>query len=173
MIGRFIRGFVDGALSTLGIVVGASSAQSSIVIAAGIGGAVANAMANFLSALSAERADQYIEMREAEKAMVHKDLKGTIIERNIHKETVRAGFLDGLGTFAGGLIPVLPFLIAPASKPLFISIGSVVVALFAVSVFIGKLSKENVLISASKMAFFAIVIATVVYFIQLVIVPSQ
>lgn len=171
MIGRFIRGFVDGSLSTLGVVVGASSAQPSIVVAAGIGGAVANTMANFLSALSAERADQFIEMRESEKAMVHKDLKGSIIERNIHKATVRAGFLDGLGTFAGGLIPVLPYLLAPSPKSMFISIGLVIAMVFIVSIFIGKLSKENVLISASKMALFAVVIATVVYFIQLVIVP--
>ena len=37
MTGKFLRGFVDGSLSTLGIVIGASSATSAIIIVAALG----------------------------------------------------------------------------------------------------------------------------------------
>ena len=51
-----IRGLIDGSLSTFGVVIGASGGDVSIIIAAGIGGGVANGISNILGALTAERA---------------------------------------------------------------------------------------------------------------------
>ncbi|MBS3802436.1 MAG: hypothetical protein KGY65_06770, partial [Candidatus Thermoplasmatota archaeon] len=62
-----IRGFIDGVLSSLGVVIGASTAigatvgsnnataASAIIIAAGIGGGVANGLSNILGASVGEK----------------------------------------------------------------------------------------------------------------------
>ena len=90
MIGNFLRGYIDGSLSTLGIVVGASSAESPVIVAAAVGGTIANGIANILSASSAAKAEYHGELREVEKAMVDKNLSGTVIDKKIEKQSMFA-----------------------------------------------------------------------------------
>jgi len=171
VIGKFVRGFVDGSLSTLGIVIGASAASSWIIVAAGVGGALANGVSNVLGALSAERIDQYRELREVERAMVSQELKGSALDGKIRKETVAAGMVDGLATMAGGAIPILPYLALDPDHAVFVSIALVIVEVFVLGLYLGKLSRENIVFSAVKMAVFAMAIAVIVYVVQSVIVP--
>lgn len=173
MIGKLLRGFVDGSLSTLGIVIGASTASSSIIIAAALGGAVANGISNTVSALSAAQAEEYMDLRQLEKAMVVKDLKNSALERRIGKMTAIAGIIDGLATIIGGAIPILPYLFTPPLEAMFISIGLVIAVTFIIGLYLGRVSKRNILFSALKMAVFTIIVAVAVYLIQSVIVPSQ
>lgn len=170
MISNFLRGFVDGALSTLGIVVGASSAESEIILAAAVGGALANGISNALSAVSAAGAKQYKELRDVEKAMVTKELKGSELDRNIEKQTIFAGGADGLATIVGGAVPIVPYVFLSGLQAMSVSIGMVVFTVFFIGIYIGKLSKKNVLLSAFKMSIFGLVVAAVVYFIQSVII---
>ena len=170
MISHFLRGYVDGSLSTLGIVVGASSASSPIILAAAIGGTIANGISNTLSAISAVGAKQYKELRDVEKAMVGKELKGSELDKKIGRQTIFAGGADGLATIIGGAVPIAPYIFLSGLQAMSVSIGLVVITVFLIGMYIGKLSKRNVLLSALKMAVFGIVVAAVVYFIQSVIV---
>ena len=170
MISNFLRGYIDGSLSTLGIVVGASSAESPVIVAAAVGGTIANGIANMLSASSAAKAEYHGELREVEKAMIDKDLTGTVIDKKIGRQSVLAGLADGLATVVGGAIPILPLLFLSGNQALFTSIGLVVLSVIIIGIYLGKLSKRNLIISVLKMAVYSISVAVAVYFIQEIIV---
>lgn len=172
MIAKFLRGFIDGSLATLGIVIGASSAAPSIIIAAAVGGTLANTLSNALSSLSATGAEQYGELRSVERAMVASDLSGTSLERAIGRRVVLGGVVDGAGTLVGGILPTLPYLLDLPS-PAFVAVGVVAGATGVVGLYMGKVAKRNLLFSAAKMVVFAGVIAAAVYFVQLLIVPEN
>jgi predicted membrane protein (TIGR00267 family) len=171
ILGKFLRGFVDGALSTMGIVIGAYAATGPVVIAAAVGGALANSISNALSAYSSAEAEHYSEMRSIEDAMVSRELKGSSIERKMRRDTLIASASDGLATVVGGAIPILPYLFIKPPHATFLAAGLVVLMIFLIGIYLGKVSKRNIMFSAVKMAFFAIVIAVVVYFIQSAITP--
>jgi len=173
MIGKFLRGFVDGSLSTLGIVIGASAASNVIIIAAALGGTLANGISNLLSAYSAEGVEKYKELRRIEEAMVSKDMKGSEPERQVPRKTLTIGAVDGSATIIGGGIPILPYLFLPTFDAMLVAIVVVVVAVSVIGVYLGKLSRRNIILSALKMAAFCIVVAGVVYLIQWLIIPSQ
>ena len=170
MIGNFLRGYIDGALSTLGIVVGASSAESTVIVAAAVGGTIANGIANILSASSAAQAVYHGELREVEKAMVYGDLTGTTIDKKIGRQAMFAGMADGLATVIGGAVPILPLLFLTGNAALFSSIGLVVLSVVFIGVYLGKVSKRNLILSGLKMAVYSISVAVVVYFVQDIII---
>ncbi|MBN2239836.1 MAG: VIT1/CCC1 transporter family protein [Dehalococcoidales bacterium] len=166
MIGNFLRGYIDGSLSTLGIVVGASSASESVIIAAAVGGTIANGIANILSASSAAKAESHSELRDIEKAMVTRDLTGTAADRKIGKQSLFAGIADGSATVVGGIVPILPLFLLDSNIAIWISIGLVVFTVVLIGLYLGKLSKQNLLISGIKMAVYSISVAVAVYFVQ-------
>ncbi|MFP3974918.1 MAG: VIT1/CCC1 transporter family protein [Chloroflexota bacterium] len=168
---KFFRGFVDGGLSTLGIVIGASSAESAVIVAAGVGGALANAVSNVLSAFSAEGAERYDNLRQVEKAMVDRDLKDTRLEMENSRLTLKAGVIDGIATMFGGAIPILPYIWLQTSQAIFVSTGVVIAAISLIGVHLGRVSRRNIFVSVIKMAFYAILVAVAVYFIQKAIIP--
>lgn len=168
-----MRGFIDGAMSTLGIVVGASSASETVILAAATGGAVANGISNLLSAISAASTERYTALRDIEKAMVAKDLKGSDADKRINRQVWMDGIADGLSTIAGGAIPIIPYLLAPPDIAIWISIGGVVIAIFVLGMYLGKISRRNIFFSGMKMAVFAVIVAIIVYLIQSVIAPSE
>lgn len=169
MISQLLRGFVDGSLSTLGIVIGASTASSSIIIAAAVGGTIANGISNTLSALSATQAKEYVNLRQLEQAMVTKDLKNSTLDHRIKKKATVTGIVDGLATLVGGGIPIIPYLFMSQFEAMCISIGVVIGETFIIGLYLGKLSKSNILFSALKMVFFTATVAVIVYLVQSVI----
>ncbi len=166
MISNFIRGIIDGALSTLGVVIGASTGDVSLVIAAGTGGAVANGVSNILGAFTAERAHKYEKLNQIEQAMVEKNLKKSVLEQHLKKETTKAGFVDGFATIIGGMIPVIPFLFIEPATALIVSIIIVLLLLFGLGVYVGKVSRDNMILSGIKLVVFGIITAGMVFVLQ-------
>ena len=82
---QLVRGFIDGSLSTLGVVIGASGAEISIIIAAGIGGGVANGLSNVFGAFTAERIEEEMQIVKIERAML-KNLKETEIYKSVRRK---------------------------------------------------------------------------------------
>jgi len=166
ILGHFIRGVIDGSLSTLGVVIGASSGSGSLIIAAGMGGAIANGVSNMLGAFSSEEYKSYIEISEIEKAIVTVDLDDTILVKNAKKRTTQAGLLDGVATVMGGCVPVIPYIFTNNLLTLILSISLVMMILFILGMVIGKLSERQILISGLKLVIFGAITAILVYAIQ-------
>lgn len=173
MTGKFVRGYIDGSLSTLGILVGASSASTPVILAAALGGTLANGISNLLSAYSAEGIKLYKELRRTESAMVAKEMKGSLPERWASRETVRIGVVDGLATIIGGGLLLVPYFFLPSLEAMLVAVGLVLVSVSSVGVYMGKLSKRSMLLSAAKMVLYCLVVAGLVYLIQMLIVPGQ
>jgi predicted membrane protein (TIGR00267 family) len=166
ILSHFVRGVIDGSLSTLGVVIGASSAESSLIIAAGMGGAIANSVSNILGAFSSEEYKSYTELNEIEDAMVTVDLDDTLLEKDAQKRTVQAGLLDGTATIMGGCVPVIPYLFSNNFLTLLISILLVMIILFVLGMVIGKMSDRQIMLSGAKLVIFGVLTAILVYFIQ-------
>lgn len=163
-----IRGFIDGLLSTLGIVIGASIAigggtgveASHIIIAAGVGGGVANGLSNILGAVMGEKAALYKRFKKVERAMLKEEaLRGTKVDERTQSKILTSGIADGMATIGGAIIPVAPFLSTSilafsAMLALYISVAISLALFFVLGSYIGKVSKENVLFSGLKMAAF-------------------
>ena len=167
---RYItRGLIDGSLSTLGIVLGASiGGDPKVIIAAGLGGGIANSISNLLGALMAEKANVMQELGVYERAMVGSDinLKNTKIYEKHKKEIWKAGTYDAVATFFGSILPVMPFILLSIpllfltiDEAIYASIAVTLVLLFGLGLYLGKLSKENVILSGAKMVLFGVVTA--------------
>ncbi len=166
MLNHFVRGIIDGLLSTLGVVIGASTADKAIILAAGIGGAVANGVSNFLGAFSSEEYKGQLHIQKIESAMLSKGIEESVIGKNMKKEIVKAGLLDGGSTIIGGFIPVLPFIFLDPGQALLWSVLSTVLTLFVLGAYIGKVSKKWIILSGLKLMILGILTALLVHLIQ-------
>ncbi|ENN95806.1 hypothetical protein J422_05688 [Methanocaldococcus villosus KIN24-T80] len=168
MVRYIIRGLIDGTLSTLGVVIGASGADSHIIISAGLGGGLANGLSNILGAFTAEKASLERERINMERKLVknHGYLKKSLIYKNALKDTMICGVIDGISTTLGSALPVLPFFFLKPNVALYVAIGITVGLLFLLGIFIGKISKENLLISGTKMVVGALLVSFLCFIIE-------
>jgi predicted membrane protein (TIGR00267 family) len=180
-----IRGFIDGILSSLGVVIGASTAigatigsnnATAIIISAGIGGGIANGLSNILGASVGEKLVKEIELSEIEKAMCKKggELHGTVVDEKLN-ETLRASAIyDGFSTFIGSIIPVLPFIVGsfysiPDMTSLYISIILSLSVFFVLGLYIGKIAREQVIIYGLKLVAFGVVTVIIATLIRTIL----
>ncbi|AVB75730.1 TIGR00267 family protein [Methanococcus maripaludis] len=163
-----VRGLIDGSLSTLGVVIGASGGETSIIIAAGIGGGIANGISNILGALTAERAIIEEEREKKEKSLLigNGNLKGTHEYQYKLNKTMYSGTYDGLSTCVGAVIPVIPFFIFEQSTALIMAIAFTLLILLGLGIFIGKLSRDNLLISGLKMVLGGVIVAMICFGVE-------
>ncbi|ACV24098.1 TIGR00267 family protein [Methanocaldococcus fervens] len=164
-----VRGLIDGSLSALGVVIGASgAADASVIIAAGLGGGIANGLSNILGAFTAEKASLERERIQKEKSLLKKNgyLKKSIIYKKAIRETMICGLIDGISTALGSALPVIPFFFFNISTALYVAIAITIVELFTLGVFIGKISKENVVVSGIKMVVGALIVSVLCFMIE-------
>lgn len=162
---QFVRGFIDGVLSVLGVVIGASGGQLEIIISAGIGGGIANGISNVFGAFTAERVEEEQEFRELEKFMLA-ELRETELYRKVRRRVILRGVVDGLSTILGSAVPVIPFVFAyfmnfSVNLALFASMALTAVSLGILGLYFGKISKENLAVSAVKMVLMGLAVAIV------------
>jgi len=156
-----MRGLIDGALSTLGVVIGAFSSPSALlIISAAFSGAIANGFSNILAAFSAERTEGYKKIQEIEDAMITK-LKGSAQEKHMRRKVMKNGIIDGISTIIGGIIPILPILFFTGISALYASIAVVTVLMGVLGVYSGFYAKENLVLAGAKMVIFALITAGV------------
>ncbi len=163
-----IRGLIDGSLSSLGVVIGASGGDVGIIIGAGIGGGVANGISNILGALTAERA-----MLEGERASQEKVLlqsSGSLKRSSSYQEaldrTAVSGIQDGVATAFGSIVPVIPFFIFDKLTAIIVSILITLSLLFILGIYIGKMSKEQLHIAGLKMVIGGVLVALIAFGIE-------
>jgi predicted membrane protein (TIGR00267 family) len=175
---RYIfRGLIDGSLSTLGVVIGAQSADVGIIIAAGIGGGVANGLSNILGAFTAEKTETEMKIMKIQKAMVvGPELRKTEFYRDLQKATILSGIFDGVATIVGSVIPIVPFVVSlfveiEKTVALISSIVLTMLLLFLIGGYLGKVSRTNVIISGIKMAIAGLVTAFVCTLIEHSLIP--
>lgn len=159
-----IRGMMDGAISTLGVVLGAFNPDVRIVVAAGVAGALANGVSNVIAAFTAEYTRRYQSLRELEESVLG-SLEGTVHEKNIRRKVYRDALYDGISSILGGVIPVIPFFFLHGHMALLTAIGVCCVLMGVLGIGVGYLTKKSLILSFMKLIAMTLFTAFVCYFI--------
>lgn len=155
----FVMNAFDGALTMLGIIMGAyaiGAIDPKVIIGAGLGGSLAMAISGVSGAYMTETAERLRELERLEKAML-KTLDNTVQARAIRFASVYVAVVDGTAPLIVSLIAIIPFVLSQIGifevvTAVIISVSVTLLILFVLGGFLGRISKRNVIISGLKMA---------------------
>ena len=162
-----VLGTIDGVIAILGVVIGAFSGgvETRTIIGAGIGGGVALGISNGIGGLMAERTVEKRKMLQIEKSLFRK-LDGTHVSDEVRKKLIGDTLTHGGCSFLGALIPILPFFFLEQLVALLTSISLSLIVLLFLGIYIGKITKENILLAGVKMVAIGVAVAIIIWFIR-------
>lgn len=154
----FVMNSFDGALTVLGIVLGAYAAgvrRPEIILSAVLGASLAMGLSGVWGAYMAEKAERTRELKELEAALFT-NLKGTRLHRASIATIFWLAVVDGLSPVAVALISATPFVFCSLGfcsfmLSLYLTLTLTILVLFTLGVFLGRISKENLLVNGLKM----------------------
>lgn len=154
----FVMNSFDGAMTMLGVVLGASAAGSAdpkFVIGAGLGASFAMGVSGLTGAYLTERAERTRRLRGLRRAMLS-DLRRSIHVRASSVASVWAALVDGLSPAIAAALPMIPYVLAlfkiiPAWCAFGASVALILAVLFALGAFLGKVSRENMVLAGLRM----------------------
>jgi predicted membrane protein (TIGR00267 family) len=153
----FAMNAFDGAMTSLGVVIGAYLSQINdprSVIGVIVTGGIAMMVSGFSGTYMTERAERSHSLNELEDAMLV-NLDDTVYGRAGRFISVFAAVVDGSAPFMASIPSVVPFLLVPGVINLvtafFVSMGASIFTLFILGVYLGTISGENILYSGMKM----------------------
>jgi predicted membrane protein (TIGR00267 family) len=169
----FIMNGFDGALTILGVVLGAFAVgvtNPDVVISAGIGVSLAMGLSGAWGAYMAEKAERTRALRDLETALFT-TLKDSLLDRAAKMATIWVAFVDGVSPATVAFLTITPFFLAklnimPPTTAVYTSVGLSMVALFALGVFLGRISKGNIMVHGFKMMFAGVVIAAILLLLR-------
>lgn len=167
----FVTNSFDGLLSALGIILGNYAYGTTSVesyIAGVIGSSFALGMfSGMIATYLSERAERLSELHRMERIML-RPLRGTVYEKAVKAVPIYVAIWSGIGAILLPLIAVAPFIAAAAAHLnasitvlAYSSTGIILVELFALGVYLGKISGENPLVSGARMTAIGAAAATV------------
>jgi predicted membrane protein (TIGR00267 family) len=153
----FAMNAFDGVLTIIGVLMGNYTADvrdANIVIVTGFSTCIAIGVSGLWGAYLTESAERKRDLDDLESRTLT-DLSETKIGRASRVAVVVVALVDGLAPFLAALVVLLPFfftgLLADIVFSYYASLGMALVVLFAVGAFLGKVSKENLILSGVKM----------------------
>ena len=169
----FVMNAFDGAMTSLGIVIGAYITHimdPRTVIGVILVGGMAMAVSGFAGTYMTESAERVRSLNELEDAMLMS------LERTIHGEASRfvpilAGLVDGSAPFLASLPSISAFALAligptPIHNAYLSSTGASLATLFLLGVFLGRISKSNAIYSGIKMVVAGMVVTVLALLIN-------
>jgi predicted membrane protein (TIGR00267 family) len=161
----FAMNAFDGAMTSLGVVIGAYISGISdprsiigVILVSGI----AMMISGFSGTYMTESAERSCSLNELEDAMLV-DLDNTIYGRASRFVSVFAAIVDGSAPFLASIPSVLPFFLVPAimsnTTAFLLSILASLSSLFLLGIYLGKISGNNIIYSGFKMVISGILVA--------------
>jgi len=153
----FAMNAFDGAMTVLSIVVSAymvGNASARIVVGVGLASCVAMGVSGVAGAYMTERAERLRRLKELEGAML-KSLKNSVFDHAFQWASFYVALVDGIAPIIAALVPLFPFILElwgfslPVSAT-YASLALNFLMLFLLGVFLGRVSKENVVISGFR-----------------------
>lgn len=162
----FAMNAFDGAMTSLGVVIGAyisNIGDARAVIGVILISGVAMAVSGFSGTYMAESAERSKSLNELEDAMLV-DLEDTIYGQASKFVSILAAIVDGSAPFMASIPSVVPFYLALSGvlslqMAFFVSIGASLATLFMLGVFLGRVSERNVIYSGVKMVIAGVAVA--------------
>ena len=147
----FVINAFDGAMTALGVIVGAylGGRNALTVILAALGAMVAMGISGLSGAYLAEEAMRTRHLKELEKA-VFRDLSGSQLERASQTAVLWVAFVDAISPAVAAGISIAPLLLAfvgiiPLTSAVLMSVALAFVTLFALGLYLGKLSRRSII----------------------------
>jgi len=164
----FVMNFFDGAMTMLGITVGAfatGSVHPRTIIGAGLGASLAMGISGFSGTYMAERAERLRRYKKLRKAMLA-DLKRSMHSKAFRIASLWAAFVDGVSPALAAAVSMIPFALAlvgviRVEHALVFSILLIMAMIFGLGAFLGKISRENIFLSGFKMILVGVVTALI------------
>lgn len=161
----FAMNAFDGAMTSLGVVIGAYISGISdprSIIGVILVSAIAMMISGFSGTYMTESAERSCSLNELEDAMLV-DLDNTIYGRASRFVSVFAAVVDGSAPFLASIPSVLPFFLVPAiisnTTAFLLSIIASLSSLFLLGIYLGKISGNNIIFSGFKMVISGILVA--------------
>ncbi|HEX9906995.1 MAG TPA: VIT1/CCC1 transporter family protein [Thermoplasmata archaeon] len=147
----FVIGAFDGALTILGVILGAYVVEGhahpelarDLIMAAGLAGGVALAVSSTVGAYEAERVEHHIDHQNLEKAML-KQVSGTRMEAMRVSIWVSA-IVHGVAPLLSAFIPLIPFFFLPLDLAVVVAIAMTMAFLFVLGAYLGSLIREMII----------------------------
>jgi len=153
----FAMNAFDGAMTSLGVVIGAYLSQihePRSVVGVIITSGIAMMVSGFSGTYMTERAERSHSLNELEDAMLI-NLDDTVYGRASRFISVFAALVDGSAPFIASIPSLTPFLLVPGlidiGRAFIVSMGASLLTLFILGVYLGRISGENILYSGLKM----------------------
>jgi len=142
----FVIGAFDGALTILGIILGAyvvGALSRELVLAAGIAAGIALAVSSAVGAYEAERIESVLKHHELERAMLC-TVEGSRKEA-IEFSNIVTAIVHGIAPLIAAFVPLIPFFFFNPEEAMILAIVTTLVFLFAMGAFLGRLIREMVI----------------------------
>ncbi|MFX1294948.1 MAG: VIT1/CCC1 transporter family protein [Promethearchaeota archaeon] len=170
----FVMNAFDGALTTLGIIIGfflAGIDEASVVIVTTLATALAMGISGIWGAYLAERAERIRELKKLERHMMT-DLSQTIMARASRFAIIFSAIIDGFSPALAAIIGIIPYFFGLNSSIHFsilfaISIVLNLIMLFLLGMFLGKVSQENIIYMGIKVVFAGVLITVILFLFNL------
>jgi len=149
----FIMNAFDGAMTSLGIVVGAYVAgdpKSFFIVSAGLGASLAMGLSGFVGTYATEEAERTRELESLERSML-KNLEDSVIGRASRFAPLWAGVVGGLSPALTAVVCLAPFFLFSTTLAIQLSIAITLLVLFLLGAFLGKVSSRNVFLHGMRL----------------------
>lgn len=146
----FVIGAFDGALTILGVILGAYVAEGhqhpelakELILGAGLAGGIALAVSSAVGAYEAERVEHLLSHHQLEKAML-RPVEGT------RKEAIRVSIsvsavAHGIAPLLAAFVPLIPFFFMSLDMAVLVAIIMTLALLFALGAYLGSLIREMI-----------------------------
>ena len=149
----FVMNAFDGALTMLGVVIGAAISgqleNSLIIISAGIAGSIAMGISGISGAYMTEKAERTKKLKDLEKAMLT-DLKDGLHGKSHRFATIFAALVDGFSPAFAAMLVVSPFFVAnfgfiSVENAFVYSISITLAILFILGIYLARISDESMI----------------------------
>ena len=149
----FVIGAFDGALTVLGIIVGAYAAgardaERAILLTAAVSASIALAVSSAVGAYEAERVEKKLDITTIERAMLAK-LSEEHKDAFVFAARVSA-LVHGVAPLLAALPPLVPFLLLPIDQAILAAIIVTMTILFAMGAYLGNLIRERVIVTGLR-----------------------
>jgi len=162
----FIMNAFDGALTMLGVVIGAYVSgvlQPITIISAGLAGSIAMGVSGVSGAYMTEKAERTKKLKGLEKAML-RDMKNGLHGRSHRFATIFAAMVDGVSPAIAAMLVISPFFMAnfeiiSSELAFFSSITITLIVLSLLGVYLAKISDESMIKYGIQMLFVGLITA--------------
>ncbi len=148
----FIMNAFDGALTMLGVVIGAYVSGVLLpitIISAGLAGSIAMGVSGVSGAYMTEKAERTKKLKGLEKAML-RDMKNGLHGRSHRFATIFAAVVDGVSPAIAAMVVISPFFMAnfeiiSSELAFFSSITITLIVLSLLGIYLAKISDESMI----------------------------